>query len=276
MLREKVSLPVDVRRSETPLLKFPFLCGEEAGEKGKESALSIFSRIAIFIGIPSGSLCGGERSQCENSLRGGRSKGKGKGIRTQANSKMIHASSLRAMVSRSQGSSQVLGSQGTKTKMESLCCLQFFAFVLVLIAILYRVLRLPRPEPNIAKSFLRNDKSESAIVAHRGGAAEAPENTLAAFRMSKENGAIGVEFDVDFTRDGRAVVIHDSTVDRTTDGIGLVSDFSFEEIRRLDASCKHPLRYGKNLKNVSLHVCSLIIKGSVYKEQGVTLVLGLP
>ena len=94
MLREKVSLPVDVRRSETPLLKFPFLCGEEAGEKGKESALSIFSRIAIFIGIPSGSLCGGERSQRENSLRGRRSKGKGKGIRTQANSKMIHASSL--------------------------------------------------------------------------------------------------------------------------------------------------------------------------------------
>ena len=90
MLREKVSLPVDVRRSETPLLKFPFLCGEEAGEKGKESALSIFSRIAIFIGIPSGSLCGGERSQRENSLRGRRSKGKGKGIRTQANSKMIH------------------------------------------------------------------------------------------------------------------------------------------------------------------------------------------
>ena len=90
MLREKVSLPVDVRRSETPLLKFPFLCGEEAGEKGKESALSIFSRIAIFIGIPSGSLCGGERSQRENSLRGRRSKAKGKGIRTQANSKMIH------------------------------------------------------------------------------------------------------------------------------------------------------------------------------------------
>ena len=84
MLREKVSLPVDVRRSETPL------CCEEAGEKGKESALSIFSRIAIFIGIPSGSLCGGERSQRENSLRGRRSKGKGKGIRTQANSKMIH------------------------------------------------------------------------------------------------------------------------------------------------------------------------------------------
>ena len=88
-VKGKVSLPVDVRRSETPLLKFPFLCCGEAGEKGKESAL-FFVSIAIFIGIPRGSLCGGERSQRENSLRGRRSKGKGKGIRTQANSKMIH------------------------------------------------------------------------------------------------------------------------------------------------------------------------------------------
>ena len=166
---------------------------------------------------------------------------------------MIHIGHARSCALRSQAMA-LRGTQGRKTKMESLCCLQFLAFVLVLTAILYRVLRLPRSDPKIAKSFLRNDESESAIVAHRGGSAEAPENTLAAFRMSKENGAIGVEFDVDFTRDGRAVVIHDSTVDRTTDGSGLVSDFSFEEIRRLDASCKHPLRYGKKIKNVSLHV----------------------
>ena len=79
-VKGKVSLPVHVRRSKTPLLKFPKLCCGEAGEKEKESALSIFSS----------SLCGGERSQRENSLRGRRSKGKGKGIRTQANSKMIH------------------------------------------------------------------------------------------------------------------------------------------------------------------------------------------
>ena len=79
-VKGKVSLPVHVRRSKTPLLKFPKLCCGEAGEKERESALSIFSS----------SLCGGERSQRENSLRGRRSKGKGKGIRTQANSKMIH------------------------------------------------------------------------------------------------------------------------------------------------------------------------------------------
>jgi len=59
--------------------------------------------------------------------------------------------------------------------------------------------------------------------------------------MAKENGATGVEFDVDFTKDGRAVVIHDPTVDRTTNGKGLVCEFTFEEIRKLDASCEHPL-----------------------------------
>ena len=109
--------------------------------------------------------------------------------------------------------------------------------------------RMSKPDPSLVKSFLRKKASDSgsktgspAIIAHRGGSAEAPENTLAAFRLAKENGAYGVEFDVDFTKDGRAVVIHDSTVDRTTNGKGLVSEFSFEEIRKLDASCKHPLR----------------------------------
>ena len=92
------------------------------------------------------------------------------------------------------------------------------------------------------ESFLRKDASKiPALIAHRGGSAEAPENTLAAFRTAKENGAVGVEFDVDFTKDGRAVVIHDATVDRTTDGSGPVNEFNFEEIRKVNASAKHPL-----------------------------------
>ena len=120
-------------------------------------------------------------------------------------------------------------------------------FIAALSVFLYRKFRLPKPDASLVKTFLRKQISDSdktsapAILAHRGGSAEAPENTLAAFRMAKENGANGVEFDIDFTKDGRAVVVHDSTVDRTTDGSGLVGDFSFEEIRKLDASCKHPL-----------------------------------
>lgn len=135
--------------------------------------------------------------------------------------------------------------EGSYRVMAVSCCI-LFIFISALLVFLYRKFRLPKPDANLVKSFMRKDASDldktPAILAHRGGSAEAPENTLAAFRTAKENGAIGVEFDVDFTKDGRAVVIHDSTVDRTTDGSGPVSGFTFEEIRKLDASAKHPLR----------------------------------
>lgn len=72
-------------------------------------------------------------------------------------------------------------------------------------------------------------------VAHRGASREAPENTLAAFRRALEAGAAAVECDVHRTRDGRLVVIHDSTVERTTDGRGPVAAFTFDALRRLDA-----------------------------------------
>lgn len=73
------------------------------------------------------------------------------------------------------------------------------------------------------------------ILAHRGASAYAPENTIAAFRLAHELGADGVELDVQLTRDGIPVVIHDDTVDRTTDGTGRVGDLAVGEIARLDA-----------------------------------------
>jgi glycerophosphoryl diester phosphodiesterase len=71
--------------------------------------------------------------------------------------------------------------------------------------------------------------------AHRGASARAPENTLEAFRLAVEAGASGLELDVHVTRDGEVVVIHDPTVDRTTDGSGAVAAMTLEEIWRLDA-----------------------------------------
>lgn len=73
------------------------------------------------------------------------------------------------------------------------------------------------------------------ILAHRGASAYAPENTLAAFRLARELGADGIELDVQLTRDKIPVVIHDETVDRTTDGHGRVADLMIGEIARLDA-----------------------------------------
>lgn len=73
------------------------------------------------------------------------------------------------------------------------------------------------------------------VIGHRGAAGHAPENTLAAFREGLRLGADGVECDVHLSRDGKLVVIHDATVDRTTDGTGRVGDFSFAELQKLDA-----------------------------------------
>jgi len=68
------------------------------------------------------------------------------------------------------------------------------------------------------------------IVAHRGGGALAPENTLGAIRLGAAMGFKGVEFDVMLASDGTPVVIHDETVDRTTDGKGEVSKMSYAEL----------------------------------------------
>jgi len=73
------------------------------------------------------------------------------------------------------------------------------------------------------------------VIAHRGGPSHAPENTLAAFRTAIDQGASWLEFDVQMTRDGELVVIHDVTVSRTTDGAGAVRDLTLEQIRALDA-----------------------------------------
>ena len=77
----------------------------------------------------------------------------------------------------------------------------------------------------------------SLIYGHRGASGHAPENTLEAFRLAMEMGADGFELDVHLSRDGELVVIHDETVDRTTDGTGLVRELTLAQLKELDASC---------------------------------------
>lgn len=73
------------------------------------------------------------------------------------------------------------------------------------------------------------------IFAHRGSSGEAPENTLAAFRLAVQQRAAGVEMDVHAAKGGEPVVIHDESVRRTTGGTGAVGDFSPAELGRMDA-----------------------------------------
>lgn len=75
--------------------------------------------------------------------------------------------------------------------------------------------------------------SKALVVAHRGASVEQPENTIEAFEAAMDAGADAVEFDVRMTADGVAVVMHDPDVSRTTDGVGLVSEMTLEDVRRL-------------------------------------------
>jgi glycerophosphoryl diester phosphodiesterase len=78
-------------------------------------------------------------------------------------------------------------------------------------------------------------RSHPLAIAHRGHSIAVPENTLEAYRRAIELGVEMIECDVNMTRDGELVMIHDWTVDRTTDGTGRVRDLSLEEIAALDA-----------------------------------------
>lgn len=71
------------------------------------------------------------------------------------------------------------------------------------------------------------------VVAHRGASVERPENTIEAFEAAIDAGADAVEFDVRLTADGMPVVMHDPDVSRTTDGDGLVSSLTLDEVRKL-------------------------------------------
>ncbi len=82
------------------------------------------------------------------------------------------------------------------------------------------------------------DGPRPRFFAHRGGALEAPENTLEAFAAGLKAGADRLELDVHATSDGEVMVIHDETVDRTTDGTGLVRAKTLAEIRELDAGAR--------------------------------------
>jgi glycerophosphoryl diester phosphodiesterase len=73
------------------------------------------------------------------------------------------------------------------------------------------------------------------IIAHRGASGYAPENTMAAFRRAVEMGCSDVETDVYFTKDGKLLLFHDDTLDRTTDGSGLPEDYTLDELKQLDA-----------------------------------------
>lgn len=83
-------------------------------------------------------------------------------------------------------------------------------------------------------------------IAHRGFKGKYPENTMLSFKKAIEVGADGIEFDVQLTKDNEVVIIHDETLDRTTDGKGYLKDYTLDEIKKLNASICFEKEFGFN------------------------------
>ena len=80
--------------------------------------------------------------------------------------------------------------------------------------------------------------------AHRGFCSQYPENTILAFQKALEEGVDGIENDVQLSKDGHIVIMHDESVDRTTNGKGWVKDLTLAELKELDASEKFGSQFG--------------------------------
>lgn len=129
------------------------------------------------------------------------------------------------------------------------------------------------------------------VYAHRGASAYAPENTLPAFRLAEEQGADGIELDVHLTKDGELVVIHDEKLDRTTNGVGLVRDYTLAELKRFCADNGMPgfadariptlrevleeVRPGRMLVNIELKTGILWYEGIEKKTLDLVAELGM-
>jgi glycerophosphoryl diester phosphodiesterase len=98
----------------------------------------------------------------------------------------------------------------------------------------------PIPDGGIKSPFLFSTRREGIplVFGHRGARSYAPMNTIPSFELAIRQGAQGIELDVQLTADRKLIVLHDFTVDRTTEGYGAVRNLRFAELRELDASAR--------------------------------------
>lgn len=93
----------------------------------------------------------------------------------------------------------------------------------------------------MANQWLDYIPSKPLVIGHRGASMHAPENTMAAFKLAFEQGADGIEFDIKRCQTGEVVIMHDVTVDRTTNGKGAVHTLALSQLRGLDAGQGQPV-----------------------------------
>jgi len=100
----------------------------------------------------------------------------------------------------------------------------------------------------MTRPFFAAAKNHPEVIAHRGGAAEWPAETIFAFRKAIERGVDVLEFDVRRTADNEIVLMHNAKVDETTDGSGYVADKTLKELKKLNAGAQWPLLHSHDFK----------------------------
>ena len=111
----------------------------------------------------------------------------------------------------------------------------FLLVTVVIMGTIYASLACSEVEPAANRTFFKQVESRPLVIAHRGGAGLFPENTLYSFERAAKLGVDVIELDIHSTSDGELVVIHDATVQRTTDGIGRIGEMTLEQLKKLDA-----------------------------------------
>lgn len=103
-------------------------------------------------------------------------------------------------------------------------------------------------------------KIDTKIIAHRGSKGTRPENTLISFQTAINDGADGLETDVHFSKDHQFIIMHDETVDRTTNGSGRIVDKNLSEIKHLDAGIRFSSEFKETTVPTLQEVVELLIK----------------
>lgn len=121
----------------------------------------------------------------------------------------------------------------------------FLFGIISVLAAIYISFAVTTGKPAEVKMIFAKETPRPLVFAHRGGGGLFPENTLEAFNYSANLGVDVLELDVHSTADGKLIVMHDATVDRTTGGSGRVSEMTFEKLRKLDAGFQFSSDGGK-------------------------------
>ena len=113
-----------------------------------------------------------------------------------------------------------------KLWLRTLIGILIFYFIMIIITTI---------SPVFFGDFFNNEKKDIVITSHRGAAGYAPENTLAAIKKGLESDVNRIEVDIHQSKDGKLIIIHDEILDRTTNRHGMVKDFNYEDLLKLDA-----------------------------------------